>query len=576
MKKIRNIFVLVLVFILSSTTVFAYNFPTPDWGALLRERENMVKEKEFSLYVEADPATAPYYGSRLEPGSGTYIGMIAENSKLFKPLGSYLTYIDNGGGLTDLYYPANDMITNDNVVAMIGWNFGSMYDVNYNNARVVLDNLNKYNKPMYIRFAAEMNCSSLGDEPDVYVNAFRTIADMVHEYPNFAMVWSPNDIGALDRPFEYYYPGDEYVDWVGISCYSIKYFLGNQNTEYKDSVYFMTGDYAWATNRIKPVIDFMQRNNINKPIMLSEGGVATNNSYGEDCSAWAAPRLRNMLWYVSMKYPQVKMINYFNTYRPNEIEKFDLDKYPFAVETFQNALNQNGMLVREAGVLPQYVFQPAYYAGQLDATDNVVRLYTLAYTPDYPELSVNYRIDGTWVHSSNQIPYTYYMDMNSISDGFHTLTIDGAGMSQEYKFMKSGNSIIFDANLSPSSPIPAPTVPVNDDIKVTLNGNQINFDQPPVIQDGRTLVPLRAIFEAMGASVEWNDSTKTVKAVRGADTVELTIGSNIMKKNSQDIALDVTAQIVNGRTLVPARAVAEAFGANVDWDSNTKTVIINN
>ncbi|WP_235832661.1 stalk domain-containing protein [Acetivibrio mesophilus] len=111
-------------------------------------------------------------------------------------------------------------------------------------------------------------------------------------------------------------------------------------------------------------------------------------------------------------------------------------------------------------------------------------------------------------------------------------------------------------------------------IKVLLDGKRIRFDQPPIIQDGRTLVPLRAIFEAMEATVEWDDKTKTVTAKKGDTTVVMVIGNKTMTKNGEKIVLDVPPQIVNGRTLVPARAVAESFGAKVDWDGNTRTVII--
>ena len=82
-------------------------------------------------------------------------------------------------------------------------------NVDYNQVRKVLNNLNAYNKPMLIRFANEMNVSSLGDDPEIYKQVFRVVADMIHEYPNFAVVWSPNDIGGLDRPFEYFYPEEE-------------------------------------------------------------------------------------------------------------------------------------------------------------------------------------------------------------------------------------------------------------------------------------------------------------------------------------------------------------------------------
>lgn len=115
----------------------------------------------------------------------------------------------------------------------------------------------------------------------------------------------------------------------------------------------------------------------------------------------------------------------------------------------------------------------------------------------------------------------------------------------------------------------------DNNITVTVNGNAVTFDQPPIIVDGRTLVPIRAIFEALGASVDWNGDTQTVTSMRGDTTVSLTIGSDTMIKNGITYTLDVPAQIVNERTLVPARAIAEAFGCGVDWDGDTQTVIIN-
>ena len=121
-----------------------------------------------------------------------------------------------------------------------------------------------------------------------------------------------------------------------------------------------------------------------------------------------------------------------------------------------------------------------------------------------------------------------------------------------------------------SVPAPAP----ESEIKVLVNGTAVVFDQPPIIENGRTLVPMRAIFEAMGADVDWAPSTQTVTAVRGDITVTLKIGSKELIKNGKSIELDVSAKIVNGRTLAPARAVAESFGADVKWTQATRTVTI--
>jgi len=112
-------------------------------------------------------------------------------------------------------------------------------------------------------------------------------------------------------------------------------------------------------------------------------------------------------------------------------------------------------------------------------------------------------------------------------------------------------------------------------ITVTLSGRNIEFDQPPVAKQGRTLVPVRAIFEALGATVDWDNATQTVTAKRGSVTVTLTLGSNIMTVDGAKIEIDVPAEALNGRTLVPVRAISEAFGCNVEWEQATRTVIIN-
>ena len=112
-------------------------------------------------------------------------------------------------------------------------------------------------------------------------------------------------------------------------------------------------------------------------------------------------------------------------------------------------------------------------------------------------------------------------------------------------------------------------------VRVVLDGRSLGFDQPPVIRDGRTLVPLRVIFEALGASVEWNGETQSVTAEKDGVTVTMSIGNDVYYVNGEEKYLDVPPQIINGRTLVPARAVAESFNCSVDWMEQMNTVIIN-
>ena len=121
------------------------------------------------------------------------------------------------------------------------------------------------------------------------------------------------------------------------------------------------------------------------------------------------------------------------------------------------------------------------------------------------------------------------------------------------------------------------TVAFAADITVTLDGEVVDvesYGSPATIVEGRTLVPLRAIFEALGASVEWDNVTRTVTSEKGADTISLTVGADTFYKNDEPIELDVPAQIINDRTMVPARAIAEAYGVGVEWDAATRTVVL--
>ncbi len=120
------------------------------------------------------------------------------------------------------------------------------------------------------------------------------------------------------------------------------------------------------------------------------------------------------------------------------------------------------------------------------------------------------------------------------------------------------------------------TTTTDDDapISIKVDGYSIYFDQEPIIEKGVTLVPFRAILESMGVAVEWNDKTKVISCRKGTTVVTLKIGSKTMTVNNKAVTLDVAPKIVNGRTLIPVRAVSQAFGAKVEWNSSIRLIEI--
>ncbi len=116
-----------------------------------------------------------------------------------------------------------------------------------------------------------------------------------------------------------------------------------------------------------------------------------------------------------------------------------------------------------------------------------------------------------------------------------------------------------------------------DIVTVTVDGNTLQFPlQDPIIIDGRTLVPMRTIFEALGAEVQWIDENgvKSIIATTEDTTINMTIDSDKFYVNGEEKTLDVPAQLINDKTLVPIRAVSESLGCSADWEDETKTVII--
>lgn len=111
-------------------------------------------------------------------------------------------------------------------------------------------------------------------------------------------------------------------------------------------------------------------------------------------------------------------------------------------------------------------------------------------------------------------------------------------------------------------------------IRVTINGRALTLEVAPTVQDGRTLVPMRAIFEALGARVHFDSATRLIRAARRESMVILQLGSRKAWVNGPETEIEAAPVSVQGRTMVPLRFVAEALGAEVNWNANTRVVAI--
>ena len=192
----------------------------------------------------------------------------------------------------------------------------------------------------------------------------------------------------------------------------------------------------------------------------------------------------------------------------------------------------------------------------------------------YEYLEVSYVLqDGskTW----NALGYAYILNGRWYELFYRSSSFDSEGLQDFYNMVSTASF----------TPAPAETGvttgPVGDDdtIKIYVNGSRVYPDSDPVIINDRTMVPIRAVAEAMGFSVGWDAPSQCVTMTQGNFDVQVMIGSTWITKYlngqvSEYGQTDVVPQIINDRTYLPLRAVGEALGATVDWDGNTRSVYI--
>ena len=121
----------------------------------------------------------------------------------------------------------------------------------------------------------------------------------------------------------------------------------------------------------------------------------------------------------------------------------------------------------------------------------------------------------------------------------------------------------------------APIILHAAEINVSIDDEPVHFaDQGPAVVDNRTMVPVRGVFEALGFRVGWHQPTLTATLTRDDFVVIITVGEEVFTANDEEFELDVPAQIIEGRTMLPIRAVLESIGYEVGWDGDTNTVLI--
>lgn len=433
-----------------------------------------LKNLEFNidLYAktrEVDNGT--YYGAKFEPISGIYFGSAYDTDpgvgsynwdrvkKLYpKDNAAYLIYLHWGHDIRDIEVHLKAAVEADNAI-QLAWN---TYEVisNIESSKAYIEDtaryLNELNVPIFLRYACEMNVGENGKNPDVYVKNFKYVANIMKEIaPNVAMVWSPNDITASDRELESYYPGDAYVDWVGISSYTTFYF--GQRTDWGsmqesiDNNYY-TGDYANPLAKIKEIVE---KYGDRKPIMISETGVAHFSKIAfEDMTDWAKVQMNRLYGYLPIVYPQVKGIYYFNVDTEQATTRSSYALYTnVEIAELYNQLVADPYYLSDIGDEAGYRYAKvgSVKDKSVSAAGESLELVTYSVVPKLLNPKVSYVLDGKTLSTVNTIPYAYSINPDSVAEGNHKLTIavknsDGKVLkTRDYLLIKEGNTLKIEA-----------------------------------------------------------------------------------------------------------------------------------
>lgn len=572
--------------------------------------EYLKAAKTPKIYAQSDTDPSPYgYG----PKSGTWLGSALGYDQPGES--AALMYIDFQDGYSVEYWIDYYLNTYENFrkaanggVIELAWNF---HPESTEGCQVALSSDSYINEgiramaqldaTILLRVGAEMNNWNQCD-PATYIQAFRKIADAAAPYSNIQMVFSPGDISNRNVTIDQFYPGDQYVDWVGMSTY--------QNTNYLDvygnsmsyslsgkpasNPYYGTGIYDYDPMVIiKPIIDLAASHN--KPVMISECGFAYRNAYtGVDQTAYAVDQMTKFYSYVNMIYPQVKAVFYFDVNVSGSQYNYTLNGNSSVLSTYRSTIANNGAYLAEGQA--SATGWEELSKTQLDET-GTLKLACYASFPGVKNATVQYYVDGKLAATVSQAPYYYNLNTAALGGGEHKIYAVASGnqfkqQSGTYTLTVPGSTK--PAEQTPSSWAEALIVDAQSKGLITERTKGIYQDQITRLQFAELAVNM--IEKATGQSItpaqdNFNDTNDTMALKAVAAGVTSGKGAGIFTPNTpitrQEIsvmlnkaiqyvdAANGTATLTNTSTVLDSGKFKDA-GTVDSWAVESMALLTNN
>ncbi|MCL4425333.1 MAG: stalk domain-containing protein [Firmicutes bacterium] len=538
-----------------------------DDAVIARRHANTVRStiKVFVARSAAAVGDRFYSGTPLEPKTGTYLGAYAERdpavhdistwSRFYteglpaltgKKHAAYLLYVTWGQPLPFTHFQrarAAGVALQLAVQPLLG--LDTVRDNYY--LKEFVRSIAATGVPVFIRFAGEMNGDWVrwGGNPALYKEKFRLVAKAIHAgASNAVMVWAPNDFP--EKNMDDYYPGDDAVDWIGVSSYST--YETHSDPEGKED----------RTSQLDRFADAYQRYSPKKPFMLAETGISHHNyRLDKEIKDWALAQMRRYYAALPRLYPRVKAIFWYDVDEGNLIQETGRLKNNYLLSRDQDILSTYRSMIAD----PFYLSEIGQEAGQVYLPIEEAGLSTIYIYVSYikvfdPFVSrVDYEVEGRLVASNQQPPYSASIDFSPWAGQPVKLTVKVYGRDGTMVAQRDIQCAVGSAT-------------------VNLDGQLLDFDVQPASWGGRLYVPLRRLAESLGAQVTWQPDTRSIRLTRGTDEVILFLDQVQALYNGQSIKLVAPPYLAGDRTMVPLRFLGESFGLTVDYDILKKVAIL--
>lgn len=538
------------------------------------------------IYAVSDTAGSdyPYYGAKWEPKGGVLFGRTLQGGTMKN--GRYGTVnaeelknesvVSHYYSLSDEYsleywsYLFDPVLQDGEHALLVYLNFdkegedcplvtNGTYDQKLTETFRYLSTLDY---PVFLRIGGEMNVWSTMAAPEEYQAAYNHIGAMARELcPNVALVFAPNYSASVGTDMDTFYPGDEYVDWIGTSLYYNRY-ANNGDTRWPE--FYGVGPYGDAMLNIQQIVNLAKMHK--KPIIITEGGSA-NLCNGEDNSQWAAERMEKAYSFLTMVYPQIKCIVSSDYSISWEKNGYSFYKNSVVTDAYRKAVAANPTFVNDYHDTGKYYVKASSLTGCWTGT-----VALAAYTYSSEKLTAQWFVDGESVLTTGEYPYHFELDTDALTPGSHTVkVVFSNGESKSCTFRaKMATAMPTNDNLYVNGALQTPSVYKIDgsnyfkirDIAMLLSGSRRQFS---VGYDAAAA----CVTLTRGEAYEPNGSELTGKT-QGGDQ-DAIFSNNAIYLDGEK--LDLTVYKIGGSNYFKLRDLGKALDFYVGWDKNTGVTI---